>query len=376
MIKVRAEEDALLIWNREQARTSYISGEELLALNRWTEGESNGFSGRLKTLGIISESDIPAIKEAIYESKKIKAPLRSFCVPESIHIELTAKCPLNCPQCYKIRSETELPYNLLLDIIKQADELKVFQIALGGGEPLLYPQLAEIISEISSRGMASSITTSGYSLNKKCLIILQDAGLNHIQISLNGSIKKIHSLSRDGFEYGNSALELLEQSKISFGINWVVRKDNIEDFPALLALAKKHKANNINILRYKPSENEVFSDVNPSSVQILLLINIIKREKGIHIKVDSAFSGLLCYLNNRTGTFSGCGAGRRFLAFDAEGYFRPCSHVDMKEKSDNIMDLWNNSPHLNMFRMINDKIGEPCNTCQNLSGCCGCRAIV
>lgn len=375
MIKVRAEENALLIWVRNQARTAYISGEELLALERWTNGENNGFSKRLKKLAIISDSDIPDIKKAIVKSNLIKAPLRSFCAPESLHVELTAKCPLNCPQCYKNRSEAELPYELMLDIIRQAGKMKIFQIALGGGEPLLYPRLDEIISEINLGGMASSVTTSGYALTKEYLNRLQNAGLNHIQISLNGSNKEIHSLSRDGFEYGISALNLLIKSDISFGINYVLRKDNIDDFPALMELAKKHNASNINILRYKPSVNEHFSDIDPSGDQLLLFADTIRKTKGIHIKVDSAFSGLLCFLNGRTSFFSGCGAGRRFLAIDAEGYFRPCSHVDMKEKSDNILNLWYQSSHLNMFRTINEKIDEPCKICKNLLGCYGCRAI-
>jgi hypothetical protein len=48
MNRVRAEEKALLIWNAKHARTAWISGEELIALERWTKGQPSGFSDRLK----------------------------------------------------------------------------------------------------------------------------------------------------------------------------------------------------------------------------------------------------------------------------------------------------------------------------------------
>ncbi len=382
MIRVRAEENALLIWNREEARTAYISGEELKALERWTHGQNSGFSTRLKNLGLITDGDIPEIKQAINKAVKIKAPPHSFCAPESLHVELTAKCPLQCPQCYKERGTAELPLQTLLDAIRQADEMNVFQIALGGGEPLIYPYLTEAVSEISRRGMASSVTTSGYGLNELFLSRLQCAGLNHIQISLNGSNEVIHSQSRDGFKEGIAALKLLQKSEISYGINWVARADNIDDLPALVELAKGYHACNINILRYKPSQCEEFLAVNPSGEQLDRLARTIKKVKGIHLKVDSAFSNLLCHINGRPGTFSGCGAGRRFLALDVEGCYRPCSHVDklfgenLKEQMDNLSDIWNDSPNLTLFRMLPESIGEPCCFCENLSGCGGCRAII
>ena len=377
MNRIRAEEGALLIWNMKHARTAYISGQELIALERWTEGQANGFSDRLKKLEIIHDEDRPAIKEAIAEAAHKKAPPHSFCAPESLHIELTSQCPLNCPQCYKIHSKEEHSLEFLLDVIDQADKMNVFQLALGGGEPLVYGHLLSVIGEISKCGMASSITTSGYGLDQDLLAKLQKAGLNHIQISLNGSQEEIHSRSREGFEYAINALKLSANSGISFGVNYVARMDNIDDLPNLIAMAKNYRTHNINLLRYKPSCKEKYAELDLNPEKMALLATTIRNTRGINIKVDSAFSNLLCHLNNKAGQFSGCGAGRRFLALDAEGCYRPCSHVNMKEpKNSRLAEVWNHSPNLAMFRLIPEKITEPCKTCKNLFGCYGCRAIV
>jgi len=376
MSKIRAEENALLIWNAKHARTAWVSEEELIALERWTQGQNNGFSDRLKKLEILCDEDMPTIREAITASANRKAPPRSFCAPESLHIELTSQCPLNCSQCYKTSSMSELSLEFLLDVIDQADKMNVFQIALGGGEPLVYRHLLAVIGGIAKRGMASSITTSGIGLEPCLLGKLRQAGLNHIQISLNGSREEIHARSRDGYAHTINALKLLAHSGISFGINWVARMDNIDDFPQLIDMAKDSRAQNINILRYKPSPKEKFADVDLPPKKLAFLATMMRDAKGITIKVDSAFSNLLCHLNKRTGFFTGCGAGRRFLALDADGCYRPCSHVDLKEQGNNLADVWIHSPNLAMFRSIPQQATEPCRSCKNLPGCCGCRAVV
>ncbi|MDR1136441.1 MAG: radical SAM protein [Clostridiales Family XIII bacterium] len=404
MIKVRAEQKALLFWNSELSRTAYISGEELSALRDWAggrsgrsddrgdradghsyrsdgvnsraDGRSGGFIDRLMSLGIINDSVKEDVKEAIAASDTAIAPPRSFCAPESLHIELTSKCPVNCPQCYKECDDTDLPSELLFEVIRQADEMDVFQIALGGGEPLLYPQIIGAIAEISRCGMGSSITTSGLRLDGAFLTELKTAGLKHIQISLNGSREEIHSRSRGGYEYGMAALKLLKDSNISFGVNWVARMDNIDDFPQLIETARSHRASNINILRYKPSPKENYQDVRLTPEKMDSLESFISDAKGIRVKVDSAFSNLLCHINQRVSYFSGCGAGRRFIAVDADGFYRPCSHVGMSEASGDLRGTWYNSANLTLFRSIPDRISEPCSSCAALNACYGCRAVV
>lgn len=377
MGKIRPEENAVCIWNLQRARTAYISGEELNALERWGQGENNVFADRLKTLGLIEDGERLAVKEAIALSRDKKAPRNSFCAPESLHVELTGYCPLDCPQCYKDKRKSEpLDYDFLLSVIQQAEDIQVFQIALGGGEPLSYPNLHLVLAEINQRGMASSITTSGFGLDSHFLDELIGRGLRHIQISINGSNEKIHSQSRDGYEYAVRALDLLKKTKVSFGVNWVARRDNIDDFPDFIKKMKSYNVDNINILRYKPSANETYEENRLSADKMALLFKIIKNTRSIRLKTDSAFGKLLCHLNQRVSFMSGCGAGRRFLALDADGFYRPCSHVNMKERADNLYQLWYQSKYLDMFRSIGDKIGEPCAQCDYLLGCYGCRAVV
>lgn len=375
-LKIRAEEQALMLWNDQSARAAWLDGRELESLIRWAaQGEENGFSRRLRNLGLLDEECRETVLKAASLAAFQTAPLRSLCAPESLHIELTERCALHCPQCYKALSQSDMALPVLSSILRQAAEMNVFQIALGGGEPLLYPDLEEAVSQITELGMACSITTSGYGLDGNKLKGLTERGVKHIQISLNGSTAEIHGKSRDGYEFGRYALELLKQSEISYGINWVARMDNIDDFPEVIKLGGRFQVHNINILRYKPSHGERYCELRLTKDKLDFLCHVIRSNKEIPLKVDSSFSGLLCHLNGYAGSFTGCGAGRRFLAVDVKGYFKPCSHIQMREKGEDLRHIWYDSKNLAMFRRLEEQIGEPCKTCKYLSGCRGCRAI-
>lgn len=378
MARIRAEQDAVFLWQQETGRTAYLSGAELDVLEKWADsGVDSGFIRRLNKLGLLT----PDMREDILAVSKIarhkKAPLRSFCAPESLHIELTTRCSLHCPQCYKAGIEAhDLAEEKLVSILTQAEAMGVFQIALGGGEPLLYPQLEQAVARSKAGGMSCSITTSGTGLREEVLQRLRQAGLDHVQISLNGSTQQVNQLSREGYRAAMDALTLLRKSGISFGINWVARKDNLKDLPQMLHLAKEIQAGNLNILRYKPSSAEHHDQHALSAAEQNRLAEIIGRQQEVKIKLDSACSNLLCHLNRKAGYFTGCGAGRRFLAVDAEGCFLPCSHVPMKSTGDDLAEYWASSAQLEAFRTLEDVIEEPCASCSYLSGCRGCRAVV
>lgn len=375
-INIRAEENAFLLFDRESARTAYLNEEEFEALKRWADGEENGFASRLIRMGLLEEGQKAEIREKAVEAARRKAPYRSFCAPESLHIELTACCPLHCPQCYQRLTKTELSWEFLEDNLRQAAELGVFQIAFGGGEPLIYPHLEAAVSLTAQLGMACSITTSGWELTKERLQKLIGLGLNHMQVSLGGSTKEIHSRSREGFEITLQALSLLQKEAISYGVNWVARMDNIDDFPAFVQQMQAYGVGNINILRYKPAAGEEYFKLRLTKEKLLQLEANIRKVKGIAIRVDSAFSCLLCHLNKQAGAFCGCGAGRRFLAIDANGYYRPCSHIAWKEQGKKLKEIWYHSEHLEAFRTLGEQIGQPCKTCRYLESCGSCRAVV
>jgi PqqA peptide cyclase len=378
----RVEPNTLMIFNEETGITAAISGRELENLRMYlAEGSISKFISRLYEVGLLPE-DLEAersnILEKIDRAAHIYSPLRSFAAPESIHIDITTVCPLKCPQCYKeYNQHREMSYETFSNIIEEASSMGVFQIAIGGGEPLLVKRVGDYVQLVRSKGMACTITTSGYGLTLELLSKLKKAGINHIQVSLNGSTEDIHSHSREGFEEALSALQLLSEGSIPFGINWVARMDNVYDFKNIITLAKRLRCDNINLLRYKPSPMEDYNKVALTKEAYELLVEEIKNIPGINLKVDSAFSNLLCQIHK--GKVSplncGCGAGRRFMIVDAFGRFKPCSHMSAVSEDRNLASYWQDSEDLLLLRQGEENIKGQCQSCSYIKACRGCRAI-
>lgn len=377
---IRAEPGGIMFFIPCTGRRGIITGKELEKLLHWLEtGKENSFTDRLSHLHIMPylKDRKKILKEEIEKSYNIKSPPASFAVPESLHIDLTSRCLLNCPQCYRDRtSGIDMDFNFLKNILKEAEKINIFQIAFGGGEPLLYPRLVEAVSAVNSYGMSSTVTTGGAGLNKDYLQKLIDAGINHIQISLNGSTPEINSRSRDGYKEAIEALSLLKSQKLSYGINWTARRDNLEEFPSMIYLARQYRVKNINILRLKPDRKGSFKEQILSPSEFIRLGEYIKKYslKGPVIKIDSSFSSLLCWIYSDRHLPAGCGAGRYFMSVDMYGNFRACSHMTYGEKYDTIIDYWYESAFLNKLRIPED-IGEPCSICLNFNKCRGCRVI-
>lgn len=318
-----------------------------------------------------------ALTEVIMNNKGIAAMSfgRARKAPETIAVELTSRCPLKCPQCYNDPAPREINRELLVGYLKEAAGLGVRCIALSGGEPLLYSDLDYIIELVGALGMTSVMATCGAGLSAKRIRGLKKAGLGHIAVSLNGSTQDIHEKSRDGYYYAISALNLLKESDMSYGINWVARKDNIDDFPNLVNLARQMKAETVTILRLKPDLKCHAADALDGE-HLSKLGAFIKscRSDDMIIYIEKCFSVLRTSTYGNKGLYNGCPAGRDFMAISADGDFLPCRHLFHAEKKSSIEGYWNNSSVLDRLRLTEENVEYPCRNCSHLPHCKTCRA--
>ncbi len=68
-----------------------------------------------------------------------------FKFPPILQIEITQKCPLSCPQCYKNLDEKEMPFDFLKDSIINASRNGTKHIVLNGGEPFVYSKIFDVL---------------------------------------------------------------------------------------------------------------------------------------------------------------------------------------------------------------------------------------
>ncbi len=354
------------IFEKSTGMTAFFSeNEERLIYEYFENGVKTEFINRLYDLGILK-----SYQEVIKDSEDIFL--------KSINVDITDSCPLKCSQCYKKENVDKfMEFDHFKKVIDEAVELNCFQIAIGGGEPLVHRDIVKMVQYVGNTQMSVSLTSSGYCLDERVLDNLILAGLNHIQISLNGATEKINKLSRDGYKYAIDALNLLCESNISFGINTVVRKDNINDLENIINMAKKLGAENINLLRYKPTKYEDYNKYALDEADIEKLIKIVRDNMVMNIKVDSAFTPFLMLLTN--GKVSerqcGCGALREFINITVDGKYKPCSHIELEEVCENIYSYYTKGGNKKIIDDAKYIDNATCLDCSFNTKCVGCLAI-
>jgi len=115
--------------------------------------------------------------------------------PYRMDLALTYRCNNNCPHCYNARPRSfpELGTNEWKLILDQLWDTGIPHIVFTGGEPTLRQDLPELIAHAEKLGQITGINTNGRQLKDPALVqSLVDAGLDHVQITLESHDPKIH----------------------------------------------------------------------------------------------------------------------------------------------------------------------------------------
>jgi len=96
------------------------------------------------------------------------------------------RCNLACTYCNEFdKHSPPVPLPTMRERIGHLARLRTANIEISGGEPLLHPDLDELIRHIRGTGALAGLITNGYLLSEKRIEGFNDAGLDHLQISID-----------------------------------------------------------------------------------------------------------------------------------------------------------------------------------------------
>lgn len=168
----------------------------------------------------------------------------------SLELELSRICNLRCLYCYASSGEplhNEMSLAELYDVITQAADLGVKKIIiLGGGEPLLYPHLTEVVDFIKGKDISVDLFTNGMSLCEEVAAWLHSRQVG-VVLKMNSRSAEVqdHLAGRAGaFKTICTALEALQKAgypdeTCSLGIETIICRQNYEELPALWRWARR-----------------------------------------------------------------------------------------------------------------------------------------
>jgi len=156
--------------------------------------------------------------------------------PRQVSIALTNNCDLNCPHCYAPKSPGIIDYDNVTNWLLDLDVNGCIGVGFGGGEPTLYPRLAELCSYTTNKTkLAVIMTTHAHRLTDHLLDKLK-GNLDFVRVSMDGVGSTYESIRCRPFDTLLERITALSRIT-TFGINYVVNSKTIRDIDTAVHLA-------------------------------------------------------------------------------------------------------------------------------------------
>jgi MoaA/NifB/PqqE/SkfB family radical SAM enzyme len=124
----------------------------------------------------------------VRELRAIAKALISTQHPFLAHIIPIRRCNLACAYCNEYDDFSKpVPIQEMKKRLNILADMGASIITISGGEPLLHPELDEVIRHIRRRGMIAGMITNGFLLTQERIEQLNRAGLEHLQISIDNT---------------------------------------------------------------------------------------------------------------------------------------------------------------------------------------------
>jgi len=187
---------------------------------------------------------LPLSEYSPYELDTVRGRFGPEHIPLNLELELTARCNSRCCFCpieSMERLNRTMPQSVLDPILARARELPAALVYLCGvGEPLLYPDLVEVVRRVSTEiGCPVGINTNGQLLTATRFRELVDAGLSTVNISINGVSDEVYGqhmrhLKREVVTANIEAALAIKPNAIS--LQGVITRENHHEIPDLVRM--------------------------------------------------------------------------------------------------------------------------------------------
>jgi pyrroloquinoline quinone biosynthesis protein E len=186
----------------------------------------------------------PDISDSLAVLEKSRSTAEAFGIPLAVLLEITHRCPLQCPYCSNPveldRSGKELTTEEWKRVLSELAEIGVLQVHFSGGEPTARKDLVELVKHASDAGLYTNLITSAVLLTRERLSALADAGLCHVQISFQGVEEGIADRVA-GYKNGHrKKLEVAKWTReldLPLTVNAVMHRQNLHQLPDIIQMS-------------------------------------------------------------------------------------------------------------------------------------------
>jgi radical SAM protein with 4Fe4S-binding SPASM domain len=324
---------------------------------------------------------------------------RLLSAPTEVHLSITRHCTAGCGDCYMDARDLsptmdaagtaagEIGLPGMKRAIDALAAMRVFHVALGGGESFEIPWLMDLVRHVRSRGIVPNITTNGRFISEANVFQCQNFGRINVSLRDVGPFGPGESAPRRAFEAAHRALDLLRKAGVPVGINCVVTRDNVDRLEEIVRYARRMRAREIEFLRLKPAgrAREGYAEqalTRRQAREFFPRVMALMKRHGVTLKLDCSFTPLLCSHApdpERMEFFSiaGCDGGNLLVGAAPDGRVAPCSFSRWEDlRVEDLPDRWTRPETFEPYRRWTLFAAEPCASCAYLRICRGgCHAV-
>jgi pyrroloquinoline quinone biosynthesis protein E len=312
--------------------------------------------------------------------------------PLALLAELTHRCPLRCPYCSNpldlSRAGAELDTSTWKRVLREAVDLGVLQVHFSGGEPLARRDLVELVRHSAEIGLYGNLITSGIRLDADRLAELVEAGLEHVQLSIQDSDASSgdHIAGLAGAQTAKRRVAyLVREAGLPLTVNAVVHRQNLGRLCEIIELAAALGADRLEVahVQYYGWALRNRAALLPSRDQLDAATATVEAARTQLAGVMAIDYVPPDYYAHRPKACMG-GWGRRFLNVTPAGKVLPCHAAETLTAMDfptvaeaSLPEIWYRSPAFERFRGTT-WMPEPCRSCERREvdwGGCRCQAF-
>ncbi len=296
----------------------------------------------------------------------------------SMEIEFNSVCNFRCVYCYAFengRRRNELSKEQFRDVITQAKELGARKIIVLGGEPMLYPDILEMIRFIREIDMDVELFTNGTGMTAEMAAIMYDLKVR-VVLKMNTFDEKVQdALSGRKGAYTQIQQAFANLRKAGYpsddrfmGVSTIICRQNIAELPRMWEWLRDQ-----NIAPYF----ELITPQGGAKDNFDLDIDTKQAEEFFHTIAELDRTKYGNDWDPRPPLVGGVCLRHQFsCAISSEGNVQPCVGVtipigNVKEKK--LKDILGESEVVQDLKRYRHMIKGPCGSCENLNECYGCR---
>ena len=306
--------------------------------------------------------------------------------------EVTYSCPLQCAYCSNPVDLADPGKELSTDewkrVLTEARKLGALQLGFSGGEPMVRRDLEEIVAHATDLGFYTNLISSGVGLDRERLARLKEAGMDHIQISFQGSEAETGEAiaATKAFNHKVEVAHLVHEFGYPMVFNVVLHRHNLDDLPAILDLAESVEAEYVELanVQYHGWAWINRDQLMPTPEQIARAQEIAETYKKRLAGKMEIFFVWSDYLEGKAKPCMN-GWGTTFMGVAPDGAVMPCHGARMlpgielpNVREHDLGWIWRESDAFNKFRGY-DWMQEPCRSCDfkyDDFGGCRCQAYL